>query len=360
MCKLSLNIVSNVYNTLQSSFLSLAWPWPGRSLPKGNQWECWDPGTGTQCGQTPSPHATPIHPWHPLHPLMTLIPPNSPWCPQLPLGAPNAPYATYTPSGPWVPTFPASPKYTLTPPDAPTPPNSPNTPRSLPMPLMPPIPLLAPEYLHFLPAPIHPWHPYTLWCPLMAPTPLEAPNDPLCHLYPFWHLITYTPCQSPNAPPDTLHPLTTPNATWMAPDTPYTPRIPQCHLMQPKPLLLLSTYTPYQPPNTPLTLPTPCDCPLMPLTHPTPLGTSWCHLCLCWPLSTYMPCQPPNPCLTPPTPPNSPQIPHDNPQHPLHSNEPPMPPISLLAPESIHSLPGPQCIPCQPLDTPYTPAIGGI
>ena len=22
----------------------IAWPWSGRSLPKGNQWECWDPG----------------------------------------------------------------------------------------------------------------------------------------------------------------------------------------------------------------------------------------------------------------------------------------------------------------------------
>ena len=35
-----------VYNRLQSSFLSLAWPWSGRSLPKRNQWECWDPGLG--------------------------------------------------------------------------------------------------------------------------------------------------------------------------------------------------------------------------------------------------------------------------------------------------------------------------
>ena len=44
MCKLSQNIVPNVYDSLQGSFLSLAWPWSGRSLPKGNQWECWDPG----------------------------------------------------------------------------------------------------------------------------------------------------------------------------------------------------------------------------------------------------------------------------------------------------------------------------
>ena len=46
MCTLSGNIVPNVYNSLQSSFLSLAWPWPGRSLTKGNQWEGWDPGKG--------------------------------------------------------------------------------------------------------------------------------------------------------------------------------------------------------------------------------------------------------------------------------------------------------------------------
>ena len=26
--------------------MSLAWPWPGRSLPKGNQWEFWGPGLG--------------------------------------------------------------------------------------------------------------------------------------------------------------------------------------------------------------------------------------------------------------------------------------------------------------------------
>ena len=35
-----------VYNRLQSSFVSLAWPWSGMSLTKGNQWECWDPRLG--------------------------------------------------------------------------------------------------------------------------------------------------------------------------------------------------------------------------------------------------------------------------------------------------------------------------
>ena len=42
-----------VYNGLQSSFVSLAWPWSGRYLPKGNQWECWDPGLGPNVVQLP-------------------------------------------------------------------------------------------------------------------------------------------------------------------------------------------------------------------------------------------------------------------------------------------------------------------
>ena len=32
-----------VYNRLQSWFVSLAWPWSGRSFTKGNQWECRGP-----------------------------------------------------------------------------------------------------------------------------------------------------------------------------------------------------------------------------------------------------------------------------------------------------------------------------
>ena len=42
-----------VYNRLQSSFMSLAWPWSGRSLPNGNQWECWDPGLGRNVVRLP-------------------------------------------------------------------------------------------------------------------------------------------------------------------------------------------------------------------------------------------------------------------------------------------------------------------
>ena len=34
-CKWSFNVVSKVYNRLQSSFVSLAWLWSGRSLLRG-------------------------------------------------------------------------------------------------------------------------------------------------------------------------------------------------------------------------------------------------------------------------------------------------------------------------------------
>ena len=62
MRKLSQNIVPNVYNSLQSSLLSLAWPWPGRSLPIGEPVGVLGPWTGAQCGWAPCPLATPIHP----------------------------------------------------------------------------------------------------------------------------------------------------------------------------------------------------------------------------------------------------------------------------------------------------------
>ena len=179
MCKLSLNIVPNVYNSLQSSFLSLAWPWPGRSLPKGNQWENWDPGLGPNVVRLPThlpPQCTPDTPNSPLTPLGTLK-----------------------------------------------------------FPLMPPIPLLAPEYLHSLPAPNTPltplgasnvplYHLYPFWLlstytpsqpqytpdtpmPLTVPTPLGDPNVTLCHLYPIWPQSTYTPCQPPI---HSQHPLMAP------------------------------------------------------------------------------------------------------------------------------------------------------
>ena len=135
----------NVYNSLQSSFLSLAWPWPGRSLPKGNQWECWDPGVGPNVVRFPVHLPSPMHPYtpnglqcpsHPYTPMLlypcwpeylhslpapnvpltpptfphdpnpfdgSLMPPDTPYT----LGAPDA---TYTSAGPSVPTLPASPE----------------------------------------------------------------------------------------------------------------------------------------------------------------------------------------------------------------------------------------------------------
>ena len=106
MCKLSLNVVPNVYNSLQWSFLSLtwpwsgrstpqgkavgvmgpwkgalAWPWWGRSLPKGNQWECWDPGLGPNMVRLPVHLSLANAPLTPLHPLMLPKPPDNPSCP---------------------------------------------------------------------------------------------------------------------------------------------------------------------------------------------------------------------------------------------------------------------------------------
>ena len=47
-----------VYKGLQSSFLSLAWPWSGRSLPQGQPVGVLGPWTGAQCGWAPSSPAT--------------------------------------------------------------------------------------------------------------------------------------------------------------------------------------------------------------------------------------------------------------------------------------------------------------
>ena len=47
-----------VYNGLQSSFVSLAWPWSGRSLPQGEPVGVLGAWTGAQCDQTPCPPAT--------------------------------------------------------------------------------------------------------------------------------------------------------------------------------------------------------------------------------------------------------------------------------------------------------------
>ena len=128
MCKLSLNIVPNVYNSLQSSFLSLAWPWPGRWLPKGNHCLDWGPmwlGSQSTC-QPPMPPDTPtgplpfpMHPWCPLMPLPVGV--LGPWTgtntwPRLPAGhlpAPMLPdYPNAPPVGPLMaPDTPTSPTH---------------------------------------------------------------------------------------------------------------------------------------------------------------------------------------------------------------------------------------------------------
>ena len=168
MCKLSLNIVPNVYITLQSSFLSLAWPWSGRPLSKGNKWERltldWDPiwtGSQSTCHlQCPlTPHTPPPNPWSPtlsqwewwnpgLRPnvvrlavyLQPAMHPWHPWCSLPPLNTTLMPLPSYQwkwwdprlgPSG-WASSPPCYPQWPL------TPPTSWQT-------LMSPTPLLAPD-----------------------------------------------------------------------------------------------------------------------------------------------------------------------------------------------------------------------
>ena len=163
MCKLSLNIVPNVYNSLQSSFLSLAWPWPGRSLLKGNQWEWWVPEQGPLPGLGEvghSPRGTSgmwLGSQSTCHPN---APPDAPYKPPIPLLALN----TYTPC------------------------QLPNAPLTL-----PDDPLTCPTSPTLLPIPC--------W-----PQALMVPANPKCTC---WPLMAYTSCQPPNAPlPAPWHPLT--------------------------------------------------------------------------------------------------------------------------------------------------------
>ena len=147
MCKLSQNTVPNVYNSLQSSFLSLPWPWPGRSLPKGNQWEWWDPQQGLLAW-----------PW---------------WGKSLPKG--NQ-WESWDPGfGPNVVGLPVHllPPYTPTPPDTPTLPTPLKSSQCL---LMPPIPLLAYGYLHSLQA--SQYKPDTAYTPNAPLTPPNGPKHP--------------------------------------------------------------------------------------------------------------------------------------------------------------------------------------
>ena len=110
MSKQSLNVVPNVYNRLKTSLLPLAWPWSGRSLPKGNQWECWDPGLGPnvvgllvhlpcQClPDTPYTPASPLTPPNPCWPPEPPTLPASPQCTSDTLHLLLAPLHPYTPA----------------------------------------------------------------------------------------------------------------------------------------------------------------------------------------------------------------------------------------------------------------------
>ena len=168
----------NVYNSLQSSFLSFAWPWPGRSLPKGNQWEWWDPQHGPLPGLDEVGHcpggtsgSAGTLDWGPMwlgsqstcHPNGPLTPPTCPWHPL---------QASYTPTGSWP--------------------------------------------LHSLPAPMYPWHP--LHPCLIPPTP------PTSCQWEYWdcglgpnmvgfkvHLLPPMPPTPPTASLMPLHPLPVPD-----------------------------------------------------------------------------------------------------------------------------------------------------
>ena len=111
---------------------------------------------------------------------------------------------------------------------------------------MPPITLLDPGYLYFLPALQYTLIPPTPPdSPLMAPTslhPLGDPQCPSCLLYPFWSMSTYIPYQPPNTPltlpttPDThLTPHNSPSTSTPLGD-------PQCPLMPPIPLLVVKCH----------------------------------------------------------------------------------------------------------------------
>ena len=93
-----LNVVPTVYNNMQSSFLSLAWPWSGRSFPKKNQWECWEPWTGGPMWSASQSTCHPNGPWHPpTHPYLPPMPHDTPTGPNAPtphtLAGPSTPPA---------------------------------------------------------------------------------------------------------------------------------------------------------------------------------------------------------------------------------------------------------------------------
>ena len=223
MCKLSLNIVPNVYDSLKNSFLSLAWPWPGRSLPKGNQWEWWDPGQGPNVVRFPvhlSPQCTlnilytPSHPYTPTSPLYPCWPLTS----TLPASPQCTPDTSYTP---WQP------------PNSPTPTDTPVHPCQC-------------EYWdHGLGSNV-----VGLIVHLPPQCPLQIPTAPWFPLHPCWSPDTLLPCWweccdpvvglPVHMPPQCLlHPACPSDRSWdpglgpslpvhLPPQCPYTPTAPLC------------------------------------------------------------------------------------------------------------------------------------
>ena len=302
MCKLSLHIVPNVYNSPQKSFLSLAWPWPGMSLPKGNQWECWDPELG------PNVVRLPVH-----------LPPQ---CPYTPYWSPDA---LYPPDGPLM--LP----YT---PDAPAPLLAP------PAPTLPVSPQCTPEI------------PYTLCQHLMPLHPYQPPISPWC-LHLCWSLSPYTPCQ-PQCTLKAPAPLTAP---WCPLPVPYTSWCPLhiCWPLSPlhslpAPQCIPETPTP---PAGPLMPQHPLTCHMLPTPQPAPNAhyTS---------AASSAPTLPDIPQCTPDTP--TPLLPPWHPYTPYWLPMLPDAPVPLLSlsPTLPASHPNAPLTPCQPPDTPYIPASAGI
>ena len=232
---------------------ALAWPWWGRSLPKGNQWECWNPGLGPNVVRF-SVHLTPLNaPWHSLHALLTpqcpctpcqLLMPIHPCWPPMPLTppfpllvlwtptplpdpngpltslhptSPQCPDAPYTPAGgsawilDWGPMWPGSqsichPKASLHLLPVPTPHDAPATPEPYTCnPLMPPDP-------YTLPLTMPPWHS----TPCQSPNTPTPPTSPWCPYTPAGLMPFDTPnsllASEPPTPPDAPTPLVAPTA----------------------------------------------------------------------------------------------------------------------------------------------------
>ena len=294
MCKLSLNVVPNVYNRLQSSFLSLAWPWSDRSLPQGNQWECWDP---MWLGPSLPVTLMPLH--HLLAPDASYIPAcgsagtldwgpmwlgsQFPATPMLPT-PPAYPQCPYTPAGP------NSPWHHLTPCWPQHPPDTSYTPASGSAGTLDsgPIWLGSQSICHAPIPPIHPAGPSTH-------TPPASPQHPLMSPYPQW-----VPMPSDTlipAGPWVLHSLPVPNA-FLTPLHPLQAPWCPCH-PTPLPLRVLGPWTvaqcgwaptPPANPNAPLTPPTPPAIPNDPPHPSTSTGIWWSTLVL---LQVSMTCHQP-------------------------------------------------------------------